>query len=157
MVAAFHAEQRPGGAVRGGHRSGKPATCVAEPDGPEREGASVSQIAQPPWLLVNADDKHASAPRSLFIPPREQRENLTVGRIARLLLGFSPREVGGVLCDGERICVEVIAVQPNGSYVGRRANDPHVLTELAHGALIEFNAAHVIAIQRAGGPWATGA
>lgn len=99
------------------------------------------------WSLADAENKHAAAPRSFFIPPREHRERLTVGSTAKLLFEFPARSVDGVLRNGERMWVEVVEVQPDGSYSGRLANDPHVLTELSCGDPIQFSASNVIAIE----------
>lgn len=103
---------------------------------------------EPSWWLANAEDRHAEATRSFFIPPREHREHLEVGRLVKLTFEFAPpRDLNGTPRTGERMWVIVAEARPNGTYVGHLDNDPDLLTELKPGDPIEFGPEHVIAMR----------
>jgi hypothetical protein len=100
------------------------------------------------WWLANAEERHAEAPRSFFIPPREHRENLEVGRLVKLIFEFAPpRDLNGTLRTGERMWAIVSEVRPDGTYLGDLDNDPDLVTELKPGDPIKFGPEHVVAIQ----------
>jgi hypothetical protein len=101
----------------------------------------------PTWWLGDGEQLSAEAPRTFFIPPIEHRANLDIGRTAKLLFQCTPRDVGGAVYDGERMWVEVTSKRTDGSYTGRLANTPGIVTELAYGDEVEFERQHVIAIE----------
>ena len=92
------------------------------------------------WWLRSAEDAHAKAPGSFFIPPLQKRESLEVGDVVKLLFE-GPTTGGGTRI--ERMWVQVTEVG-RGTYQGALLNEPSVL-QLAEGARVAFAPEHVAA------------
>ena len=99
------------------------------------------------WWLDSAEARHEVNPRSFFIPPVIDRQQLAVGRSAKLVFEFDERIVDGIRRTGERMWVEVVERREDGGYRRTLVNDPVVLHELAYGELVEFRPEHVAAIE----------
>jgi hypothetical protein len=93
------------------------------------------------YRLANAEEKHAAAPRTFFIPPRAERENLAPGSLAKLLFELVDPADGDP--GAERMWVEVRQAQ-GGRYVGSLANVPAAITTIEKDGLVEFGPEHVI-------------
>ncbi|WP_232667016.1 hypothetical protein [Pseudonocardia sp. TRM90224] len=97
------------------------------------------------YWLADAEEQHAAAPRTFFIPTPETRRSLQVGRLVKLLFMCVPRAIDGQTLDAERMWVEVLAVDADGRYRGRLANVPIVMPGLNYDDIVEFGPEHVIA------------
>lgn len=94
--------------------------------------------------LADAEEQHAAAPETFWIPPRLRRFNLSIGDHVKLI--FRSRAAG----TGERMWVQVTRVGAGRylRYAGELANVPLFLP-LTLGERVEFGPEHVIDIQRA--------
>jgi hypothetical protein len=95
------------------------------------------------WHLLDAVEQAAAHPRSFFIPDAGTRERLQPGDHAKLVFQLAEEPEDGP--GAERMWVEVTDRAPGG-YVGRLANAPVVVTELAEGARVEFEPRHVVQV-----------
>jgi hypothetical protein len=93
------------------------------------------------WWLDSAEEAHAAAPDSYFIPPASKRENLTLGDEVKLLFRFDPPVKD---CSIERMWVEVVATD-DGAYRGELRNSPEYMTSIAWGDSVTFGPEHVAA------------
>lgn len=92
------------------------------------------------WTLANAEERAREV--SFEIPPREDREQLSVGDLVKLV--FLDRDG----C-GERMWVEITHTQTDAvteHYCGRLRNDPVQIDDLRYGDEIAFGPHHVTAI-----------
>jgi hypothetical protein len=89
------------------------------------------------WTLANAEHRASEWADTFEIPPREARERLVVGDLAKLVfLDHTQR--------GERMWVEITAaggVDPR--YQGRLRNEPVQIRDLRYGAVIRFGPEHI--------------
>lgn len=88
------------------------------------------------WALASAETR-ALASASFRIPPRDARESLRVGNLAKLIFIDSPDD--GV---GERMWVEIVIVEA-ARYQGLLRNTPVVTMDLDPSGLIDFGPEHV--------------
>jgi hypothetical protein len=93
------------------------------------------------WWLDNAEEAHAAAPRSFFIPPEDKRRNLKLGDEVKLLFRFDPPVQGYSV---ERMWVEVSHVETD-QYRGLLRNEPDYMSSLTWGDEIVFGPEHVAA------------
>lgn len=102
----------------------------------------------PSWHLVDARLRAAKYPDTFHVPPREVIRKLKPGDLVHLIFEIDvddPHEPSG-----ERMWVEIAEVLPNEAYLGELANEPVLIEDLEMGDEIEFDARHVIHLQRAG-------
>ena len=93
------------------------------------------------YRLANAEDGHAAAPRSFFIPSRTERDGLVPGDLAKLVFALvDPQEADP---EAERMWVEVTDRAAGGGYVGLLTNAPRVITTIGIGDRVEFGPEHV--------------
>nr|WP_300681103.1 DUF2185 domain-containing protein [Nocardioides sp.] len=95
------------------------------------------------FVLGDAELRHAEAPRSFFIPSEVERRSLHVGDLAKLM--FEVVDPADDMPSAERMWVEVTEVV-DGAYVGHLANEPTVITTVAHGDLVRFGPEHIIQV-----------
>lgn len=91
------------------------------------------------WVLDNAEQRAAEAPRSFFIPPAELRHSLKLGDEVKLMFRLE-RDDGEAAV--ERMWVEVVQTQP---YVGLLRNVPQLSGVIGFGDSVSFGAQHVCA------------
>lgn len=115
------------------------ASAAGTPQSAGRMSAVTDRVVD--FRLGNAEEKHAAAPRTFFIPPRSERENLAPGDLARLL--FELVDPGEGDPGAERMWVEVLETA-DGRYVGVLTNAPTAITTIEQGGLVEFGPEHVI-------------
>jgi len=94
------------------------------------------------YNLADGEARHRAAPRSFFIPSRDERASLAVGDIAKLLFEIVGPPAGTP--SGERMWVEV-TVHEHGQYEGTLLNDPAAITTIRAGEVVRFGPEHVIA------------
>lgn len=94
------------------------------------------------YTLKNVEEHYQENPETFWIPSKEDRESLQPGDHAKLIFfdGEGP--------DGERMWVRVDTVTEKG-YIGRLWNSP-IVVYLEHGDVIDFEAKHIIEIEKAG-------
>jgi hypothetical protein len=95
------------------------------------------------YRIVDAEERHREAPRSFFIPSREERESLEPGGLAQLLFEVVQPARGEP--SAERMWVEVRARDRSG-YVGVLTNVPATITTIASGDQVHFRPEHVIKV-----------
>jgi uncharacterized protein YegJ (DUF2314 family) len=95
------------------------------------------------YELDNAEEMHANAPATFYLPPLETRANLKPNDIVKLV--FRIEHDAGF--DVERMWVKVKSVSPT-RYIGILDNDPYCTNELSAGAVVEFEPKHVIQIHK---------
>lgn len=93
------------------------------------------------YRLANAEARHEEAPRSFFIPTRDEREALRPGDLAKLLFEVLSPTAGQP--SGERMWVQVVSKEA-GRYVGQLDNQPRVVTTIAIDDHLEFGPEHII-------------
>ena len=93
--------------------------------------------------LENVELIHRESPITFSIPRREQRENLQIGDLVKLVFLIDPPTSEGP--NAERMWVEVKEVKKSG-YLGALDNDPHYISNLKYGDLIGFSSENVAAI-----------
>jgi uncharacterized protein YegJ (DUF2314 family) len=88
------------------------------------------------WTLANAEARAAQY-GSFKIPPRDVREKLSVGELAKLIFRDTKA--------GERMWVEIYHVEPDAPvrYRGRLRNEPVSIAGLEKGAEIDFGPEHI--------------
>lgn len=94
--------------------------------------------------LENVELAHRESPITYSIPRREQRENLQIGDLVKLVFLIDPSITEGP--NAERMWVEVKVVKESGGYVGALDNDPHFISNLKYGDMIEFSPENVAAL-----------
>jgi hypothetical protein len=100
------------------------------------------------WVLVSAEDRHATHPGTFRIPPRSDRNTLVPGAAAKLLFHIETKEAGRVIDRGiDRMWVIVMTVTSEG-YLGVLDSDPGYAEglNLRQGDVITFGPQHVAAI-----------
>lgn len=102
----------------------------------------------PTWSLQDVEERAAANPRSFFIPERAEREAVEPGTLVKLIFPIA-EPVRAALGDdapaAERMWVRVTD-RDDGGYVGRLANEPVVIPDLAEGDRIELAAEHIAAV-----------
>lgn len=93
------------------------------------------------YRIADGEAEAAAAPRSFFIPSREERESLRPGDLAKLLFELIDPQAGQP--GGERMWVEVVS-SADGRYTGVLANVPSAITTITAGDPVEFGPEHVI-------------
>ncbi|HCU85478.1 MAG TPA: DUF2314 domain-containing protein [Methylophilus sp.] len=93
------------------------------------------------YTLDNGEKLNQEFPETFWIPSQVERENLLPGELVKLIFRISLESEQHV----ERMWVMVKERTTNG-YIGELDNDPYCTNELRHGALVEFEPAHVIQI-----------
>jgi hypothetical protein len=93
------------------------------------------------YRLANAEEQHAASPRTFFIAPRSERENLRPGDVAKLLFELVDAQEGDPVA--ERMWVQVVR-RDRGKYVGLLTNTPRAITTIGVGDLVEFRPEHVL-------------
>ncbi len=96
------------------------------------------------WYLGNAEDEHASNPRSFFIPGRDERSNRKPGDLVKLLFYIRKPPPSGP--QAERMWLEVSA-RDEDTYTGLLTNRPTAIKDLSGGDEVAFRSEHIIAIQ----------
>ena len=96
------------------------------------------------YTLDSGTEIHREFPDTFEIPSQEDRESLLPGDFAKLIFRIEFDDEAHV----ERMWVEVTEVGPE-FYVGVLGNDPYCTDEIRSGMRVEFNADHVIQIDRA--------
>ena len=102
------------------------------------------------WSLDDGEAVHREAPDTFWMPPKEQRESLRPGDIAKLMFRMVLRDpaTGEEQEKVERMWVGVTSREGQG-YRGALDNDPHYTRDLAAGAEVAFEPRHVIRIYEA--------
>ena len=102
------------------------------------------------WILRSGEEVHHAAPHSFWIPPREAREHLEPGDLAKLIFEIALKD------DSESVEVErmwvVVCARTAIGYVGILDNDPTCIPlnpALQSGLPLAFAAEHVIDIETA--------
>lgn len=95
------------------------------------------------FRLGNAEERHRAAPRSFFIPSREERDSLEAGSLVQLLFEIDDPSEG--MPSAERMWVQVLS-RGGGNYVGALDNQPNVITAVGPGNRIVFGPEHVISV-----------
>ena len=95
------------------------------------------------YSLDNGEEIHREAPKT-FRLSREERETLKPGDLVKLIFRIEFGEEAHV----ERMWLRVTEAKPE-LYVGVLDNDPYCTDEIQSGMRVEFNAEHVIQIDRA--------
>ena len=95
------------------------------------------------FRLDSGVEAHAEFPETFDIPSASDRESLGEGDLAKLILRFTDGNREFV----ERMWVRIQDVQPH-CYVGILDNDAFGTDQIRAGMRVEFNADHVIQIQR---------
>jgi uncharacterized protein YegJ (DUF2314 family) len=90
-----------------------------------------------PWVLDDAEQRAAEAPRSFFIPPEALRASLKAGDLVKLIFRLE-RDDGEVAV--ERMWVEVVE---NGPYIGVLRNEPELRGVIDLDERVEFGPEHV--------------
>jgi hypothetical protein len=103
----------------------------------------------PEWVLLDAAAQHESDPADFPIPREAQRSALRRGDVAEVVLVLDPEPPSGP--NAERLRVEVQLAHADGSYDGRVADEPVVVSSLARSAPIAFEPRHVAGIALAHG------
>lgn len=93
------------------------------------------------YRIADGEARSAEAPRSFFIPNRDERENLQPGDYAKLLFELVEPQPGDP--GAEKMWVEVLGVS-EGEYVGALTNVPRVITTITVGDRVDFGPNHVI-------------
>ena len=96
------------------------------------------------YTLDDAETVNREAPSSFFIPPRQARENLLPGELAKLLF----RVTAGGSTRVERMWVRVDE-RVAGRYIGTLDNDARTDPTLVAGERVRFGPEHIIAIYEA--------
>jgi hypothetical protein len=97
------------------------------------------------WVrLQNVELSHRRSPISFSIPRSEQRKNLNLGDLVKLVFEADHPSPTGLTA--ERMWVEVRAIQ-GSTFVGALDNTPSFLSNLQPGDLITFGPEHVAALQ----------
>lgn len=91
--------------------------------------------------LDDGEALHEEAPETFYIPPREQRANLQLGQLVKLVFRIEHDET----VDVERMWVIVEEATATG-YIGSLNNQPVSTNELQIGALVAFGPQHIIQI-----------
>jgi hypothetical protein len=103
------------------------------------------------WQLRSGEESHRKHPDTFWLPPLDQRQNLSRGQAARLIFDIEGEEEDGtVSVQGERMWV-IVADKIGDTYIGILDNQPACLERsddvyLRFGAEIPFRAEHVIDI-----------
>lgn len=103
----------------------------------------------PQWVLLDAAAQHESDPMDFPIPRPAQRSGLRRGDVAEVVLVLDPEPPSGP--NAERVRIEVQLAHADGSYDGRLADQPVVISSLARSAPIAFEPRHVAGIALAQG------
>ena len=102
------------------------------------------------WQLDNGEDCHAAAPKTFWIPGREDRESLRVGDYAKLIFRIA-LDSDDDPCSVERMWV-LVRGRIGDTYLGILRNEPDAIEEndeLWLGTELPFRPEHVIDIQPA--------
>ena len=92
------------------------------------------------YTLVDVEERQQKYSETFWIPSKEDRENLQPGDHAKLIFdnGIQP----------ERMWV-LIDTATEKRYIGWLDNNP-IVADLEHGDVVEFEAKHVVEIEKAG-------
>jgi len=93
------------------------------------------------YTLDNGEELNRESPETFFIPARQERENLSLGKLVKLIFRISFDEEQHV----ERMWV-VIQERNADGYIGFLNNDPYCTEELRAGETVEFKPEHIIQI-----------
>jgi hypothetical protein len=100
------------------------------------------------WCLDDGEEYHRAAPGTFWIPPREAREGLQPGDLAKLIFRISVDDADESVAV-ERMWVLVRESIPGG-YLGILDNDPEALApneEFWSGIELPFGPHHIINIE----------
>jgi hypothetical protein len=103
------------------------------------------------WALHSGEAAHKEHPESFWIPPLEDRQNLKIGQVVKLIFEIETvNEREEVSVSVERMWV-MVAGKQGDYYMGRLMNEPASQEPsdelyLCNGAEIPFLAEHVIEI-----------
>jgi hypothetical protein len=99
------------------------------------------------WTLDDGEEIHREAPTTFWIPSNERRTTLSKGEIVKLIfrMELRDRETGDESVEVERMWVTVEG-REGAQYRGALDNDPYCTRDLFSGAIIRFEARHVIQI-----------
>ena len=95
--------------------------------------------------LANVENAHHEYPRTFSIPRSEQRRNLNIGQVVKLV--FLLDAPGDDIPTAERMWVEVKEAR-GSQYIGILDNEPFHISNLKLGDAIEFGPEHVAALYR---------
>lgn len=107
------------------------------------EQSSLS-IVPADWGLLDAESQHAAFPDAFPIPSAEERGELRIGDLVKLVFVLDPPPPEGA--NAERMWVEVRSVQADGSYDGWLTNHPVVIDSLEPKTVVAFESRHVAGI-----------
>ena len=93
------------------------------------------------YVLANAEDRQAESPRTFFIPPRSERDNLQPGDVVKLMFELVDAQDGDPAA--ERMWVQVDG-REGATYVGVLTNTPGAITTISLGDRVEFGPEHVL-------------
>ena len=107
-------------------------------------------VAADGWTLALAEERFEAAPDSFPIPPRDERDSLSVGDAAKLLFDIETRENGRVIDRGVDRMWVIVKTRTAVGYVGVLDSDPGQAEnlKLRKGDLIAFGPQHVVEIDR---------
>jgi hypothetical protein len=97
------------------------------------------------WELDNAEELHAAYPDRYRIPPREERANLQVGALVKLIFLLKTEEEGEEVIQGERMWCTIREVV-GSRFVGALESLPVTSDVLQPGDRIEFGPEHVASV-----------
>lgn len=99
----------------------------------------------PRWIgLQNVEASHREAPRTFSIPRSDQRSQLKVGALVKLIFQADGPSAKGFTA--ERMWVQVVEIRASG-FVGALDNQPSFLSNLQPGDRIAFGPEHVAALR----------
>jgi uncharacterized protein YegJ (DUF2314 family) len=96
------------------------------------------------YSLDDAESVAAEFPETFFIPPRQEREQVQVGDLVKLIFRI---EIGNE-CSVERMWVAVTKKTKSRGFVGSLDNDPYCTDTIKSGMEVAFGPEHIIEIQR---------
>jgi len=98
------------------------------------------------WHLVPGVERNKEHPDTFSIPSDAMKEAVGPGTLVKLMFEIDQGNLYRRHVGGERMWVEVTAVEPDGTFVGRLDCDPAVVECLLHGEEIVFSRDHIIDI-----------
>ena len=102
------------------------------------------------WVLLSAEVRHLQHPKTFRIPPRCDRETLSMGDAAQLLFDIETREGDRVIDRGVDRMWVIVKSREGNRYTGVLDSDPGFAEGLSlrQGDEVIFSPEHVIAISR---------
>ena len=88
------------------------------------------------YTLLNAEEMHAAHPDTFEIPPRNEREQLGPGDLAKLVFNDPDR-------DTEPMWVRVTGIPSAGGYLGKLLDEP-LNIDAEYGDTVTFGPEHIV-------------